>query len=363
MIKQSVLSPAVALSTLAAASLLAGCNAHPIKPVDFDGSSVLVDPVQLDVNKKVDVLLVIDNSGSMGEEQANLAANFGPFIEQLEGAGVDYRIGITTTDLGGYQCGSGDDGQLQLSSCLDRPETFVSGGNDQFEVACAANCQYDGAALTIRPTAIEVGGDAAPRPWIESYSGVSNLPDSVDPLSAFACFAPQGISGCGFESPLEAVARALDHMQDPTRPEYGFLRPDALLAVLVVTDELDCSVSPGMDDALFESGEFFEGNLLTSAACWNAGVACSGDSPFEACWDADRDASGAETEDPAGSVLRPVSRYVELLEGIAAGKDPRREVLVSVIAGVPEDELEVREGIEDYLVALHGCEFLHPAGL
>jgi hypothetical protein len=49
----------------------------------------------------------------------------------------------------------------------------------------------------------------------------------------------------------------------------------------------------------------------------------------------DLDGSGQVTTDPAGSVLNPVSRYVELLEGIAATKVGGREVLVSVIAGVP----------------------------
>ncbi len=338
MTKQSRLSPVFALSTLVAASLVGGCNGHPIKPVEFDGSSVKTNPVPLDVNKKVDVLLVIDNSGSMGEEQANLAANFGPFIEQLEKAGADYRIGITTTDLGGKDCSGGAGGQLQLSSCLDRPDSFVFGNSNQFDIACEANCQYDGAALTIRPTVIEPDGDAEARPWIESYTGVNNLPDGVDTLGAFQCFAPQGISGCGWESPLEAMARGLDNMQNPERPEYGFLRPDALLAVLIVTDEVDCSLTPGMDAALFESDTFLaEGsNVLTSAACWNAGVACSGDSPFEDCWDVNLGEDGQQTEDPSEMVLRPVSRYVELLEGVAASKLAGREVLVSLIAGVPQ---------------------------
>src|SRR5690606_12230064 len=137
------------------------CNPHPIKPVEFDGSSVKTTGVPLDVNKKVDVLLVIDNSGSVGEEQANLAANFGPFIEELEKAGADYRIGITTTDLGGKGCTSAPNGgSLQLTSCLDRPETFVFDGTDQFEVACAANCDLLDADLTVRPTIVDSSGDA-----------------------------------------------------------------------------------------------------------------------------------------------------------------------------------------------------------
>jgi hypothetical protein len=47
----------------------------------------------------VDVLFVVDDSGSMGEEQQNLAANLGVFIDAANSWGADYRIGVTTTDL------------------------------------------------------------------------------------------------------------------------------------------------------------------------------------------------------------------------------------------------------------------------
>lgn len=45
---------------------------------------------------KVDLLLVIDNSGSMGEEQAELSTNLKSLIKNLES--VDWQIGVITTD-------------------------------------------------------------------------------------------------------------------------------------------------------------------------------------------------------------------------------------------------------------------------
>ena len=314
-----------------------GCNSHPIKSVEIGGNSEFEDALPLDVDKKVDVLLVVDNSGSMGEEQANLAANFAPFINTLEAAGADYRIALTTTDIGGPLCGATEGGELRLSSCLDRPNSFLFQDDDQYEAACASHCELGDAELEILPTAVEVGGELVARPWIESYNGIDNLPDGVEPLEAFQCFAPQGISGCGWESPLEAMSRALSNMQDPTKPEHGFLRDDALLAILVVTDEVDCSWNPDLEDALFESDTFKDenSNLTTSAVCWNAGVTCTGESPYDDCVPADLDANGQPTSDLGSSVLRPVSQYVGMLEGIAAQKLEGREVIVSVIAGVP----------------------------
>lgn len=336
----SSLSRALPFAVLAVG--LGACNSHPIKPVEVTSASVPVKALPLDVNRKVDVLLVLDNSGSMGEEQANLAANFGPFIEQLEAAGADYRIGITTTDIGGPNCPAlKTGGELQASSCVDRPDEFLFGPANVHDVACTAHCSLGDADLQLRPTRVAGSDEEAARPWIESANGVSNLPEGVDPLTAFQCLAPQGISGCGWESPLEAIARTIGNVNDATQPEFGFLRDDALLAVLIVTDEVDCSFRAEHEDALFYSGDFWaEGiNYATSAVCWNAGVSCAGD-PLD-CRPTDFGEDAMPTNDPSAAVLHPVSRYLDLLQGVADGKDADRKVLVSLIAGVPEGYPEV----------------------
>lgn len=46
----------------------------------------------------VDVLLVVDNSCSMAEEQNKLATNFDSFIKYFGDANVDWQIGVVTTD-------------------------------------------------------------------------------------------------------------------------------------------------------------------------------------------------------------------------------------------------------------------------
>lgn len=47
---------------------------------------------------KVDILWVVDNSGSMGDEQNSLAYNFDIFINEFIKQDVDFKMGITTTD-------------------------------------------------------------------------------------------------------------------------------------------------------------------------------------------------------------------------------------------------------------------------
>ncbi len=46
---------------------------------------------------KVDVLVVIDNSGSMNYEQLSMSKRFGSFIDKLKG--LDWQVGIVTTDM------------------------------------------------------------------------------------------------------------------------------------------------------------------------------------------------------------------------------------------------------------------------
>ena len=51
-------------------------------------------------NRPIDILWVVDNSGSMGDEQQNLAQNFQTFINQFasQNQNVDFNMGIITTD-------------------------------------------------------------------------------------------------------------------------------------------------------------------------------------------------------------------------------------------------------------------------
>ena len=95
----------LSLFTLLGALALAGCQPHTLDPVEVTHSASGSSMVALELDRKVDILFVIDDSGSMGEEQAKLAANFAPFVATLEEAGADYRIAVTTTDDGAPGCG------------------------------------------------------------------------------------------------------------------------------------------------------------------------------------------------------------------------------------------------------------------
>lgn len=308
-------------------------------PIDGDGCQAALD-----------VLLIIDNSGSMGEEQALLAsALIQPLLAPLDLSGVDWRFAITTTDNGNDWCAgtTPEAGAFQLKACNDHPEDFLfnNGQVNVQDVACNSICQYAPGKLHTLPTTTAEDPEPKARPWMESIGGVTNLPEDIDPALAALCFVPQGINGCGFEQPLESMALALLREDDPAEQEFGFLRDNASLLVILVTDEEDCSYDKEHASIFAQDGNkaFWAdqtASFPTSAVCWNAGTSCSGDpADYDDCVSANYDEDGDPTA-PDQAVLHPISRYIDILTDIEQQKravDPGADVSVLVIGGLGTD--------------------------
>ncbi|MGN6108577.1 MAG: hypothetical protein ACTHU0_25955 [Kofleriaceae bacterium] len=169
--------------------------------------------------EKMDILFVIDNSGSMQQEQANLIANFPQFITVLNNSGLDYRVAVTTT---------GRNYSYQMQTPLGTLPQSISGGDN-------------GAML--KPAACNMA-----RRWIEKTD--------ADPSGTFSCVANVGTGGPSDEMPLSAMRDAFEErIADGTNA--GFRRTDALLGIVFLTDEEDCSyeqsVTLGFPGVLCES--------------------------------------------------------------------------------------------------------------
>jgi hypothetical protein len=131
---------------------------------------------------EVDILLLVDDSCSMAPYQATLGSNFQQFISWFVEANVDYRIGVVTTDI----------------------ETPSKSGRIQGEII---------------------------------------TPETPNAEAVFSRIVNVGISGSGFETGLEAARLALS---DPLISTHnaGFLRPEASLSIIFVSDEQDGSPDP-----------------------------------------------------------------------------------------------------------------------
>ncbi|MCY1005045.1 hypothetical protein OV079_05565 [Nannocystis pusilla] len=295
--------------------------------------------------EQLDVLFVIDNSGTMGEEQSQLADSFPAFVKLLRGlsdangqlVGADVHIMVTTTDVPHPLCTPFEkpdydaaDGQPIDTPCTDRLARFTGLGADPpvMSEICTSRCA-------------EAAPSVPTDPFIRFSPTSHNVidPDGMgDPAAdALACIGPQGIDGCGMESPLEAMRRALDLEARWNIGERPFLRPGAPLAVVIVTDETDCSTLnfAYFDPKLHDDPEFSkywpshpssgQRTEPTSAVCWNAGMTCADD-------DDDGEYEWCMSEDK--HVLQPVSRYTEALADLRQhhGKD----VVMLVLGGVPQ---------------------------
>lgn len=200
----------------------------------------------------VDVLFVIDNSDSMLEAQVSLAQSFPRFMAVLDGTPQgrpDVHVGVVSADVGiapfgAEHCdGAGDDGVLQNSPRLQHCATPVEG------------------ARFIEDVTDALGGRRT------NYDG--------DIADVFACVSRLGNDGCAMQQPLEAMLRALG---PPNVANAGFLRPDAILAVIFLANEDDCSAyNPDLfdTDARRDHPDSDLGPFATYR-CTEAGVACDG---------------------------------------------------------------------------------------
>jgi len=158
---------------------------------------------------KMDIVFVVDNSGSMAEEQSNLASNFPMFASllqsyQVNGMPLDYRVAITTT-------GRTIDYNVDLGGGFGTLPEHEDGENGAFQNNCNS-----------------------PKRWLE--------PSDPNMAQTLACRANVGTSGPGIEMPLLMSKWSLnERVQDNTNA--GFLRDDALLAIVMLTDEDDSSTT------------------------------------------------------------------------------------------------------------------------
>jgi hypothetical protein len=277
---------------------------------------------------KVDILFVVDNSGPT--LQSRLLDTTQPLLESLDARLVDYRIAMTTTDMGNPACPdeatTPAQGDFVLESCLARLDDFEADGVDATE-DCLERCSHE----TIE----------TPHPWLEVSPAGTNF--GIPIAEALACTLQPGINGCGFEAPLESLYQALTKAEMTSEANSGFIREDAHLLVVIFTDQADCSYNSVYENIFEPDGGqvFWSGNLEpTQAICWNAGVECiGGPDPYYDCIAVDKDSDGVPTHDESAAVLHPVERYISQLRELEEKKQAELatlEVVVTVIAGVPE---------------------------
>lgn len=138
---------------------------------------------------QLDILWVIDNSNSMQVEQSLLSRGFSSFAGSLEESNTNFHLGVITTEF-----------------------IYTDPGRGQL-----------------------IGDPAV-------------ITRDDDYVSLFGERALVGLNGSGKEKGLEAALHALS-TEMATGPNRGFLRPEAKLLVVFVSDEDDCSDEGALGDS------------------------------------------------------------------------------------------------------------------
>lgn len=184
-----------------------GDGENPEPPIQFDLGALPDAPSGEGMGcAGIDFLFVVDNSGSMGAQQQQLLASFSGFIAAIEDTIDDvtsYHVGVLTSDA--YT------------------------GN-------APGCQSLGdlVSQTTTPAGCQ-GAGVDCMPFAEGHRFATDMDDLTQ---KFPCMAQVGSCGHWIEQPVTATIAALDPVKaQPGGCNEGFLREDAILVLVIVTDD------------------------------------------------------------------------------------------------------------------------------
>lgn len=328
----------------AAASLATACLDRPVVPSIPNTSNVFVSQIRQTAVDKIDLLFMIDNSVSMADKQTILKDAVPILLERLISpdcvstsnpddrqrptggscpngyaaefnAIEDIHIGVVTSSLGahgGDVCSGGqpplDDKAYLLGEIRDGLATWDNSGF----------------------LAWDPGGNRNTPP------GEANAGNLVSQFANMVTAA--GERGCGYEASLEAWYRFLIDPAPPEKVEFDgantvasgvdqnilaqrekFLRPDSLVAIVMLTDENDCSIR---DDSLgWLVSKSRSGN--SAFLLWRSTEACA-NNPNDPCC---RSCATSEPEGPP-SGCAPLAQDNECKKGaspsgafLSAGED------------------------------------------
>lgn len=286
--------------------VLAGCFERPLAALTPCTRARVSETIEIENVDNLDLLFVVDDSGSMAEEQSELIDRI-PHLVQV----------LATGD-------SGLDGTIDF-----HPARSIHVGIVSSDMGTAA-------ATGLSTSCTAIGDDGLLRAAPATCTGTQHGPvfdfEQGEDADAFAsdvgCAADLGTMGCGLEQPLESMLKALT----PTAPQLwtipgyepptfltgaghggatdanaGLVRDDSVLAIILISDENDTSQA---DASLYTEASPYTGVNLN---------------------DRGRDFPNA---------LMPIDRYVHGLLGL---RQVPSHLVFGAIVGVPP------EAIDDHL--------------
>ena len=266
--------------------------------------------------EKIDFLFVIDNSGSMEDEQQNLVSSFPEFISAIRSATSvdDYNIMVIDTDECIGTFGAGEtlacDTLTDPGCCDSLCATFPGGLCNTAACGCpnvADPCDLQlGAGRRVDKNGGECGIDGGGRFMVDSQTELD---------ATFACVAEVGIDGSGNEQTLSAMSEAISPaLNGAGGCNEGFLRDDALLVISIITDEEDDHEDASTGYPGFgsdgEPPQWYDAVVAAKGKESNAVVlALVGPQPPDDCPPLDKQAGGIDGAELANRILQFTSMF------------------------------------------------------
>ena len=277
------------------------------------------------INRNVDILFMVDNSSEMTAMQKKLYNQIPSFLSllQSQASPPSLHIAVVSSDMGA----PGD--ATSSIGCT------AMGDQGQFQSMPRGTCTS---------TTLAAGATF--------ISDADMMPNYTDPniSDVLQCIMLLGDRGCGFEHQLASIDRALgaDGSGAPST-NLGFLRPDAYLAIIILTNEDDCSAPANTKLYSLNGGEQNITNPLGPVAnyrCNQFGHLCTdpatgvvGAPPLVFPSDAQGtttaptlDLVNCMSNDTTG-LLTPVAQFVSDIRALKY--DPDNQIFVGAVIGPP----------------------------
>lgn len=259
------------------------------------GASISVFPSEdsfqqnTNADVKIDILFVVDDSGSMAQEQQDVYDNFREFIDLFYNKGFDFRVAVAKTSAYGstIACKRIDGGQnftCANSTTGTNPYYKKDGGGNfiagdflsresgltpkEFRCGFGNNCGFNSnlqqslsIAGTTDPEAPDNGtqtlqttvGNGTPGPSTDHILSSANLTRN-QMIDKFKKNILVGLAGNGDERGIESAETVIRNMkQFYPDPNQRFPRPGSHLAVIHVGDEGDGAIPNAAEDTFHGS--------------------------------------------------------------------------------------------------------------
>jgi hypothetical protein len=240
-------------------------------------TNIFVETVDQTAVDKIDLLFMIDNSASMADKQVVLSQAVPDLVRRLVSPNCVTPDGILGDPRPGAACDAGFSREFQPIEDIHIgiiTSSLGGHGGDSCKGLDGGTVQQeeddDHAHLVAKRPRGKVFAPASPEGFLD-WNPTKTPGQKVDDVTAtFASMTTAaGEDGCGYEAQLESVYRFL---VDPSPPQAvtkgtcsngqpcavlsgrddeilteraAFLRPDSLVAVILLTDENDCSIRDG----------------------------------------------------------------------------------------------------------------------